>query len=117
MHFAIDAHLPRKLAARLNSLGHDAIHTLDLPGGNATEDIDIITLADAQGRVVVSKDADFVFSRRQNGRPALLLQVATGNIANKELLDLFTTHIAEIVTLFAAHGHLLIGRDGVTLGL
>lgn len=31
MKFLIEAHLPRRLAAQLNSAGHDAIHTLDLP--------------------------------------------------------------------------------------
>ncbi len=31
MKFLIDAHLPKRLARLLQQLGHDAIHTLDLP--------------------------------------------------------------------------------------
>jgi len=37
MKFLIDAHLPKRLAQLLQRLGHDAIHTLDLPGKNRTE--------------------------------------------------------------------------------
>ena len=38
MKFLIDAQLPRKLAHYLVSQGFDALHTLDLPNGNASTD-------------------------------------------------------------------------------
>lgn len=59
MKFLIDAQLPILLARRLIEAGHDAIHTIDLPGGNRTPDDAIAQLADAEDRVVVSKDDDF----------------------------------------------------------
>lgn len=34
MRFLIDAQLPRRLARWLAALGHDAVHTLDLPNGS-----------------------------------------------------------------------------------
>jgi len=36
MNFLVDAHLPRHLALLLRKHVHDAIHTLDLGGGNRT---------------------------------------------------------------------------------
>lgn len=38
MKFLVDAQLPRRLARFLQSQGYDAIHTRDLPEGNATSD-------------------------------------------------------------------------------
>lgn len=69
MKFLIDAQLPRRFCAWLEEAGHDAKHTLDLPLGNKTPDCDIIQLADAQNRVVVSKDDDFLQSFLVSGQP------------------------------------------------
>jgi len=41
MKWLIDAQLPRRLSVKLNSLGHDSIHTLDLPEGNESTDAEI----------------------------------------------------------------------------
>ena len=35
MNFIVDAQLPKSLARLLAELGHDAIHTLDMPERNA----------------------------------------------------------------------------------
>lgn len=67
--FLVDAQLTKRLATKLDDLGHDAIHTLDLPRGNRTSDRDIIKLADEQGRVVVTKDRDFRDSHLLTGEP------------------------------------------------
>jgi predicted nuclease of predicted toxin-antitoxin system len=60
--FIVDAQLPRALAVALTAVGHQAIHTLDLPAKNLSSDTVITRLADAEGRIVMSKDADFVTS-------------------------------------------------------
>jgi len=52
----IDAQLPRRLASWLTSRGHDATHTLDLPDANRTTDAVISTVADAEDRIVVTKN-------------------------------------------------------------
>ena len=83
--FTLDAQLPRRLARRLRDLGHDAIHTLDLPDGNRTTDPEICRFADLDGRVVVTKDADFVSSYVLSRRPGRLLLVSAGNITNDDL--------------------------------
>ena len=76
MKFLVDAQLPRRLARQLAAAGHDALHTLDLPDGNRTPDSIITELADREGRVVVSKNADFVVSHTLSAKPYRLLLIA-----------------------------------------
>lgn len=73
MKFVIDAQLPRRAVEWLRGAGSDVVHTLDLPDGNGSSDAQIIELAERDGRVVVTKDADFVDSHTLHGRPAKLL--------------------------------------------
>jgi predicted nuclease of predicted toxin-antitoxin system len=54
MRFLIDAQLPRRLCTWLREAGHDVIHTLDLPLGNATPDSVVLSIAQAENRVVVT---------------------------------------------------------------
>lgn len=73
MKFLVDAQLPRRLSQRLDALGHNATHTLDLPKGNRTPDAVINELSAAEERVVVTKDADFVDALIVQGVPYKLL--------------------------------------------
>ncbi len=98
MKFLVDAQLPRLLAVRLNELGQQARHTFDLPEGNTIKDRAISALADSIGAVVITKDADFLNVHLIHGKPARLLLVSTGNIANRKLLGLFEIHIETIVS-------------------
>ncbi|MEU6641751.1 DUF5615 family PIN-like protein [Saccharomonospora sp. NPDC046836] len=103
MKFLVDAQLPARLARFLAAAGHDCIHTTALPHGNHSTDEDIAILADAEGRVVVSKDRDFRDNHLLRGTPRRLLIVATGNISNNDLLALFEKHLAIITeTLYEA---------------
>lgn len=96
MRLLVDAQLPVRLASRLDELLHDVLHTSSLPDGNRTTDQQIAALADRDGRVVVTKDADFRNSHLLTGSPAKLLVVATGNIGNDDLLQLFELRLTEI---------------------
>lgn len=82
MNFLVDAQLPRRMAAWLTAAGCDAVHTLDLPNASRTTDEQINAVADAEQRVVITKDADFVDSHILHGRPPKLLLISTGNTAN-----------------------------------
>ena len=62
MKFLIDAQLPKRLARRLCELGHDAVHTLDLPTKNRTSDQVIAQVSASENRIAVTKDRDFVDS-------------------------------------------------------
>jgi predicted nuclease of predicted toxin-antitoxin system len=113
VRFLVDAQLPRRLARELNDMGHDAIHTLDLPKRNATPDGDIANLADHEGRVVVTKDVDFLNSHLVGGTPRRLLRVLTGNISNPELLALFEANIAIIEERFADSDLIELSADTI----
>ena len=113
MRFLVDAQLPVRLASRLGQLGHDGHHTSSRPNGNRTTDQQIAALADKDGRVVVTKDADFRNSLLLTGSPARLLVVATGNIGNDDLLDLFESRLAEIERAFALGDRVELRRGAV----
>jgi predicted nuclease of predicted toxin-antitoxin system len=69
----------------LRELGHQAIHTLDLPAQNRASDQDINDLSMRDHCIVITKDADFVNSFLTIQKPYKLLLVSTGNLTNAEL--------------------------------
>jgi predicted nuclease of predicted toxin-antitoxin system len=98
VRFLVDAQLPLRLVVLLNDDGHDAVHTSDLPNANASTDAQIVAMADAQDRVVITKDRDFRDGHLLRGSPKKLLIVATGNISNLALLNLFELDLATAVS-------------------
>lgn len=115
MKFLVDAQLPRSLAGLLQSFGHDAIHTLDLPQKNHASDEVLCRLALSEQRVLVTKDDDFVDSFFLRDLPPKLLFVTTGNIPNKDLLALFRAHLPAIVSAVSSQSFVEIDRSGLTI--
>lgn len=111
MKFLVDAQLPARLVRFLADAGHDAIHTSELPDGNRTADGDINRIADADDRVVVTKDRDFRDSHLLRGTPRHLLVVTTGNITNDDLLALFAAHLDEVVAALRDGPFVELGGD------
>ncbi len=110
MNFLVDAQLPRRLARSLRAVGHDALHTLDLPDGNRTKDHAINELSIREQRVVITKDDDFVASFHLARRPYKLLLISTGNIRNFELENLLISNLSQIVRAFAEHDFVELTR-------
>jgi predicted nuclease of predicted toxin-antitoxin system len=100
MKFLIDAQLPLRLSNLLAEANHDSIHTSGLPDGNRTSDRQLADIADSENRVVVTKDRDFRDSHLLQNLPRRLLVVATGNIANDDLLALFEANLSLIADAF-----------------
>jgi predicted nuclease of predicted toxin-antitoxin system len=115
MKFLVDAQLPRRLARFLQSQGYDAIHTRDLPEGNATSDAYINIISIQEQRIVITKDVDFVQSFVLQQKPCKLLLIATGNIKNAELEYLFQQNLSQLVELFAVHSYIELGRDAIII--
>ena len=115
MRFLIDAQLPRRLVDLLRQRGHDAIHTLDLPGGNRTLDDRLCDICDSDERVLISKDGDFVDSYLVLRRPARLLHVSTGNITNLELERLLALHEPGVVDAFQRARYVELCRQGLVV--
>ena len=111
MNFLIDAQFPRRLARWLKSEGHDAIHTLELPAGNRTEDAQISALSMREHRVVVTKDVDFVDTFLLQRIPYKLLLVATGNIGNPELVRRFEDNLDDILQALEASDFVELGQN------
>lgn len=110
MRFLVDAQLPQRLSRRLGALGHDTVHTLDLPQGNRTPDAIINQLSVAEERVVITKDTGFVDSLIVQGVPYKLLLISTGNIENSELERLCFGNLEAMVTGFASYDFIEIDR-------
>lgn len=113
MKFLIDAQLPPRAVGWLAAAGHDAVHTLDLPRGNRAADVDVTAVADRDGRVVVTKDADFVDSHLLQGRPAKLLLISAGNLTNPQLQALLVAAIPTLVRGLQAGAFVELGWSGV----
>jgi predicted nuclease of predicted toxin-antitoxin system len=111
--FVVDAQLPRRIAVWLRDIGHDAIHTLDLPSGNRTSDASLVSLAALERRVVVTKDADFVAGFVLRREPEKLLLISTGNITNSELRDIIVPNLSAIVSAFEVTSFVELSRAGV----
>jgi len=115
MKFVVDAQLPRRIARDLAVAGHEVLHSLDLPLGNRTPDDAIAELADREGRVVVTKDSDFVASFLLRGTPAKLLLISTGNITNDALSRLLAANLPALVAALTAHDFVELSASAMTI--
>ena len=115
MNLLIDAQLPFRLAETFVLLGHDVVHTSELADGNRTVDAEIARVANSDGRVVVTKDHDFLDGHLLNGAPQRLLLITTGNIRNDELIALVRTIEPIIVEAFERSPLVEVSRDAVTI--
>jgi predicted nuclease of predicted toxin-antitoxin system len=115
MRFIIDAHLPKSLCLFFRFRGYDAIHTLDLPQQNETQDIDIILVSMAESRVVVTKDSDFWDSFVLKKEPYKLLLVKVGNISTADLQSLFAEHFTQIISALTDNDVVVLRKDIVEI--
>jgi predicted nuclease of predicted toxin-antitoxin system len=115
MKFIVDAQLPRRLARELFAFGHDAVHTLDFPSGNQTPDGAIIAVAIHEGRIVATKDNDFVTSFLLRGVPPKLLLISTGNISNEALSKLLAANLMTLENAFAEYDFVELSASAITI--
>lgn len=113
MKFIVDAHLPQRLNIWLVAQGFDAVHTIDLPDANETEDLSIADFAEKHGRTVITKDSDFLKLHILKGKPSKLLLVTTGNIVNRDLLVLFERNFESVLRLFNSYNVVEISNSFV----
>ena len=111
----VDAQLPARLAQRLRDAGQDAVHTAELPLGNATPDREINRRSVDEQRVVITKDADFVDSFLREGKPYKLLLISAGNMRNQELFALLDAYIGQLEAIFATARYVELTRKMLVL--
>jgi len=115
VRFLVDAHLPQGICALLQSAGHEAVHTRQLPAQNRTPDRIINDLSVRDQRVVITKDTDFYYSHLLLQRPHKLLLVRTGNLRTRELKALFEAHLGEIIRALETNSLVELHRSSVRI--
>ena len=115
MKLLIDAQLPRRLVREFAAVGVDALHPLDLPRGNRTPDAELTALALREGRIVMTKDADFVASFWLHRRPEKLLLISTGNISNDALWQLLSANLGALESALAQADFVELSRTSLTV--
>jgi len=88
---------------------------IDLPDGNRTTDAEICDIADRDGRVVVTKDTDFVSSLLLTNRPRRLLLVSIGNTTNDALEQRFFAELDGLVLALADSGFVELTATGLVV--
>ena len=99
MRFLVDNQLPPSLARWLRDRGHDADHVFE-SGLHLLDDRDLWARALADGRIVVSKDEDFLYLSSQPDAAGRFLWVRLGNCRNDALLAAFAQSFDTIVAAF-----------------
>jgi len=115
MKFLIDAHLPPSLREVFREVGHDAVHTLDLPDRNASRDGILNATSVAEDRVVVTKDTDFYHSHLLCSRPWKLVLVRTGNLCLRATLDMFRQHLPSLAVALKSSTLVELDENGVSI--
>lgn len=74
MRFLVDNALSQKLAEGLRKAGHDAVHLREIGRQNAP-DIEVLTRALDEDRIIISSDMDFgdLIATRELIRPSVIL--------------------------------------------
>jgi predicted nuclease of predicted toxin-antitoxin system len=98
--FFVDTQLPPLLAKFLTEKQFDAIHTSDFPDGHLLQDSEIVRIAIADNRIVITKDSDFLDNYLLKGAPPKILLLKLGNISNRDLLYAIDLYLQQIVTQF-----------------
>jgi len=113
MNFLVDANLPRRLVRIFEERGHNAVHTLDLPDGNATSDAALLVYSDENNCVVMTKDSDFSTAFWLRGRPYKLLLISTGNIRNVELETLLVANFQPLIAVLTENRFVELTREHI----
>jgi predicted nuclease of predicted toxin-antitoxin system len=98
--FLVDNQLPKALAEHLRAHGQDCQHVLEAGLGDAS-DVSICRYAEAQDRVLISKDEDFLYLCNQPRSKVRLVWVRLGNCRTAALLAAFDRFWPTIESCFA----------------
>jgi predicted nuclease of predicted toxin-antitoxin system len=74
-----------------------------------------VAAAIREGRIVVTKDNDFVTSFLLRGTPPKLLLVSTGNISNDALSKLFAANLTALEKAFADYDFVELSAATITI--
>jgi predicted nuclease of predicted toxin-antitoxin system len=104
--FLVDANLPVALARQLAGAGVDCVHVADL-ADLSTPDRTIWAMAAAQGRTIISRDADFAQLVMGSASGPCVIWVRLGNVRKLVLLQRFQSGWVKILALLDAGERLI----------
>ncbi len=118
MRLLIDENLPPRIATLLSEAGHDAVHVRDLDAAGAS-DPQIIDLALADGRTIVSADTDFGALLASTGAaaPSVILVREVVDRQPPELAELLTACIEQLEAQLAAGAMIALTGTGARMRL
>jgi predicted nuclease of predicted toxin-antitoxin system len=99
--FLVDNQLPPALAQYFRKRGFDSEHVFAIGMAKAL-DVEICQYAEAQERIIVSKDEDFLYLASRPNAKFRLLWVQLGNCRTAALLAAFERHWPLIESAFKA---------------
>lgn len=115
MKFIVDEQLPKKLSDWLVEKGYDSIHIDTLNTLNSVMDEEICLISMAELRIVITKDSDFWDTYLVKQQPYKLLYITTGNITNKELIQLFDLHLGTILVHLFNNNVIELNRNEIKI--
>ena len=99
--FLVDENLPARLAAELSARGLPSRHVSEIPSLRSGSDEDIVTFAEREGIVVVTKDKELSLVTRLAGVPAR--GIVCVRITDRMAIDEQVRIIAGALTKLDAH--------------
>lgn len=83
--------------------------------GTLTPDSIIMSCADQENRIIITKDYDFYYAHVMYKKPSKLLLITIGNTKNRILFDSIRDNIVLIKSLFENYNFLELNADGVVI--
>lgn len=116
MRLLIDQNLATRVAALLRDAGHDAVHVSERDMSRADDD-QVLTLATAEDRVVVSEDTDFgaLLARSGSPLPSLVLLRSADRLTTQARADLLIATIGRVEAELDTGAIVVVGRSRVRI--
>lgn len=94
MRFLVDENLSPRIAELLSEAGHDAAHVREA-GAAGSSDSEVMRIAQAQDRVVISADTDFgaLIAQAKAMKPSVVLVREVAGLRPPELASLLLAHL------------------------
>ncbi len=108
MKFIIDTQLPPVLESLFAWKGHTAQHNTRWPNGHLMDDKQIISIAQKEDFIVVTKDKDFLNYFLLFGFPPAILLISIGNVSNTYLTKLLSDNFNQIEIAFQSNAMLIV---------
>lgn len=106
MKFLVDAQLPPALAQWLREAGYDAQAAREA-GLREAEDSVIWRFAQAEGRVILTKDEDFARRAQTGASGPVIVWLRVGNTSNAALRSWLVPQLSEVVWLIGEGARLV----------